>query len=216
MSDESLFREVDEEVRQEEVQRFFTRHGKLLGSLAIALVVGVAGYEGFKFWRKSTGEAASVIYHDALKKADDGKSEDAIAALKAVPAGSGFAPMAALAEAELLAKDGKASEAVAAYDAFAAKSTDPVLQNLAKLKAAYLLLDTAKPEELASRVQSFDVAKSPWRHQAREILGLASWRAGNYAEAKKYMNAIAADLATPAAMRQRTQMVLELLAAKTK
>jgi hypothetical protein len=106
----------------------------------------------------------------------------------------------------------KYKEAVAAYDALAADpSVDPSLRDLARIRAGYLLVDSVKPDELISRLGSFDRDGEVWRHAAREIFGLAAYRARDYSMADRYMNANFADPETPQDMRQRAQVMIQLL-----
>jgi hypothetical protein len=212
MSDEAIFREVDEEVRQDEAKRLWQRHGSKFTAFAAAVIAAVAAYEGYKYYTTAQSEKAAVVYFDALKKITDKKPEDALAALKAVPAGTGFATVAVLKQADVLAVQGKTDEAVAAYDAFAAApQQDPLFADVARIKAAYALVDTKSPDELQKRLSQFETDASPWRHQAREILGLSAYRIKDYAKAKGYMDALLADVKTPDDMKSRARMMVQLL-----
>ena len=212
MTDESLFREVDEEVRQEEYKKIWDRFGNVFVGIAVASVVLVAAYKGYEYYQRSQSEAAAIVYQEAVKKAADGKHEDALSALKAVKH-AGYAQLARLREAAVLADRGDVEPAVAAYDAISADaSVDPQLRDLASIRAGYLLVDTATPDQLLSRLGKFDKDGEVWRHQAREIFGLAAWRVQDYMMADRYMNAIFADPETPQAMRQRAQVMVQLIA----
>lgn len=212
MTDESLIREVDEEVRAEQYKKIWDRYGSVFTGLAVAVVLGVAAFKGWQYYEQTQSESAGVVYADALKKASDGKFDDALAALKAVHH-SGYGQLARLEEAAVIAEKGDAEKAVAAYDAIAADaSVDPLLAHLSSIRAAYLLVDTAKPEELQARVGKFDKDGETWRNQAREILGLAAWRAKDYLTADRYMNMIFSDPDAGPAMRQRAQIMVQLIA----
>ena len=64
MSDESLFREVDEEVRREQVKKLWNRYGTLLVAVSLAVIVGVAGWKGWQYWQLSRSQAAAKVYFD--------------------------------------------------------------------------------------------------------------------------------------------------------
>ena len=49
MSDESLFREVDEEVRQDQFKKLWTLYGSYFTALAVAVVLAVAGFKGWQY-----------------------------------------------------------------------------------------------------------------------------------------------------------------------
>jgi hypothetical protein len=215
VTDESLFREVDEEVRQEEYQKLWQRHRNLIIG-GVALVVAAAGgFQGWRYYSQKQAEDSAVIYFDALKKAQVDQNDDAVAALKLVQH-AGFAQLAKLEDAALLAEKGDTKGAVAAYDAYAADSSnEKVLRDLARIKASYLLIDTAtNPDEHRTRLGEFTTQTSPWRHQAREIIGLTAWRTGDIKQADLNMSEIVADPETPAAMRQRALMMQQLIAPK--
>ena len=46
MSDESLFREVDEEVRQEQYKKLWDKFGNYFVALCVIIVAAVAGVKG--------------------------------------------------------------------------------------------------------------------------------------------------------------------------
>ncbi len=211
-TDESIFREVDDEVRTEEYKKIWDRYGKYFTGVAIVAVAAVAGFQGWKYYQLKQSEDAGVIYADAVKKAADGKAENAMAAFAAVKH-VGYTQLAKLQEAKLMADKGDAEKAVAAYDAFAADPTnDPALADLARIRAGYMLVDTKSPDELLLRLGRFDKDGQVWRNQTREIFGLSAYRIKNYTTADRYMRAIYDDAEAPAAMRQRAQLMVQLIA----
>jgi hypothetical protein len=211
-TDESIFREVDEDVRTEEYKKLWNRYGKYVTALAVAAVLAVAGFQGWKYYQVKQAEDASVIYADAVKKAADGKIEDAAAAFAAVHH-EGFSQLGQLRMAQALADQGEAEKAVAAFDAFAADpKTDPALADLARIRAGYALVDTSTPDQLLLRLGRFDKDGETWRNEAREIFGLSAWRIKDFTMAQNYMDAIYKDDKAPAAMRQRAQIMIQLIA----
>jgi hypothetical protein len=211
VSDESLFREVDEDVRQEQYKKLWEKFGNYFIGLCFSVVALVAGFKGYQYYEKTKSEAAAIVYFDGLKNAQAGKAEDAVRALAAIDH-AGFKQLASLQAAIVLAEQGKTKEAVAAFDAVAADSTvDASLRDVAKIRAGYLLADTAKPDALLTRLGGFDKDGQVWRHAAREIFGIAAYRTGDYAMADRYMNANFADADTPPDMRDRAQVMIQLL-----
>jgi hypothetical protein len=212
LSDDSLFREVDEEVRQEQYKKIWDRYGNHIIAICIVVVVGVAGFKGWQYWQVKQSEEAGQAYFGALKTATGGKVDEGIQQLGAI-SHAGYKGLAELRAAALLATQGKTAEAVAAFEAVAATtSADPTLRDLAAIRAGYLQADTLSPEDLQAKLSRFDVEGSPWRNAVREITGLAAWRTKNYMLADKTMNAIVADPEAPADLRQRAQTLIGLLA----
>ena len=211
MSDESLFREVDEEVRQEQFKKLWDRYGNAVIALCFVVVAAVAGYKGWQYWQVRQSEAAALAFFQAAKLAETGKSGDALKQFESI-GHPGYGVLAHLREAAVLAAQGKAEDAVKIYDAVAADSrADGALRDLARIRAGYVLAETLKPDELTARVGSFDQPGNPWRHAAREIIGISAWRTGDLALASKTMNTILADADTPGSLRQRAQTLNQLL-----
>ncbi len=77
------------------------------------------------------------------------------------------------------------------------------MQSLAKLRAALLLVDTAPLAEMEARIGDLAATGNVWRHTARELLGLAAWRTGDYAAARKYFEQITTDQDVPQDVSRR-------------
>ncbi len=211
MSDESLFREVDEEVRQEQFKKLWARYGTFITALVVLVVLAVAGVQGWKYWQVKQSETAAAAYFDAATLAQNNKPDEALKQFAAVDH-AGYGMLARMREAGLLATQGKTAEAVKAFDAVAADgNADPAVRDLARIRAALLLADTTPPAELAKRLDGFDAAGNPWRHAAREAMAISAFQAKDYAGADKHIQAILADPETPGDMRQRARMMSDLL-----
>ena len=211
MSDESLFREVDEEVRQEQFKKLWARYGNLIMGLCFLVIAGVAGFQGWTYWKLKQAQAAGETFFSAVKLEYAGKSDEALTQFASIDH-AGYAVLARLREAGTLLGQGKTADAVKIYDAVAADaSIDGTLRDLARIRAAGALVDTVSPADIEARVKTFDAAGNPWRHTAREIVASSHWRARDYAAADKAVQAILADPEAPASLRQRAQMLSELL-----
>ncbi len=217
MSDDSFIREVDDELRSERMRDFWSRYGKIVIGVAVSIVLLTAGYRGYKFYMKSQAENAGDAFMAAVKLSNDGKYDEAIAALEKL-ANTGPKSYAALARMRMASEftgKGDTKAAIAAYDEIANNSGfDQSYRDLARLRAGLLLVDTGTLEDVQKRVA--DLAKSgvPFRHSAREALGLAAWKAGDLKEASKYFNMISVDQDAPNSMRGRANLMLDLIAGK--
>jgi hypothetical protein len=219
VSDESLFREVDEEVRQDQLKKLWDRYGNYVIALCAGVVIAVAALKGWQYWQLKSSEAAAAAFGQAITLVSDGKRGEADTAFQGI-SHAGYARIAKLRRAANLAVEGKSDEAVALYDEVAADTgADPAARDLARIRAGYLLVDTLAPAQLISRLGALDNDQSQWRGAAREIFALAAYRVGDYSMADRYANAIVADGDLPLSLRQRSQLMLglltPLLAAKT-
>lgn len=215
MSD--IFKEVDEDLRREQARKLWDRYGPYVIGLAILIVVATAGFRGWEYWQQKQAEATGDRFMAALDLASAGKHDEAIVALKAIESnGSGSYPvLAGFRVASELATTGKPEDAIKEYDAIAARGdiSDSV-KALARLRAAALLVDTASMADLDKRLGDLASTGNVWRHNARELLGLAAWRVGDYETARKYFDEISQDQEAPGDLRQRAQMMLSLITAR--
>ncbi|MCB1500329.1 MAG: tetratricopeptide repeat protein [Bauldia sp.] len=212
MSD--IFREVDEDLRHEQYKRLWDRFGIYVLGVAALIVVAVGGYKFWEWRQASQAAATGDSFLAALTLSEEGKHDEAIAALDAVAAdGSGDYPMLAIfRNAGEKEAAGDADGAVAAYDAIAARSGVPtVIADLARIRAAVILVGSQSPEELSSRIGDLTQTGNPWRFQAREILGLAAYRANDLDAARGYFDEIVKDQEASQGVRQRAQLMLALI-----
>ena len=213
MSDnnDGIFREVDDEVRQEEYKKLWDRYGRYFMAAGLFFIAAIASWEGYKYLQLKQAQDASTLYFDGLKKAADGKQDDALAVLAAVNH-PGFGQLGKLEQAAILTAKGDSDKAVAVYDAFAADAAnDPALADVARIRAGYLLADTQSPDQLLTRLGRFDKDDVLWHNEAREIFGLSAYRVKDYAMANRYFNAIAADAKSTQSQKQRAQLMLQLI-----
>jgi hypothetical protein len=212
-----IFREVDEDLRHERYKRLWDRFGTYVIAAAILIVVATAGWRLWEYWQGHQAQASGDRFIAALDLADNGDHAAAIKALEAVVAdGSGQYPLLArFRVASEKAGSGDRDGAVADFDLIANAGNAPaLLRDLARLRAALLLVDTASVADLNTRIGSLSETGNPWRHSAREILGLASWRAGDLQAARKFYEEIAADQEKPADLQSRAQFMLGLIRAR--
>lgn len=213
MSDQFI-REVDEEYRRERIIEIWRRYGTLIVVLAVALVAGVGGWRFWLHQQTQRAQAAATRFETAVQLSRDGKPEESERALAAL-VGDAPAGYRTLAQFRLAAETGRqnAESGAKAYDALAGDATyDGTLRDLARLRAAMLRLDTAPPADTERALEPLTVPSNPWRHTARELLGLAGLKRGDGEKASRWFDQIAADRETPPGLRQRLEIYTALAA----
>lgn len=216
MSD--IFQEVDEEVRREQLKKLWQRYGNYAVALCILIVAGVGAWRGYQWWELKKAGEAGTAFEQAVTLAEAGKHQEAEAAFAklATDGTAGYRVLARLRDAAELART-DSKPAVAAYDEIAAdKNAGQVFQDLAAVRAAFLLVDTAPYSELRGRLEPLTTPDRPYRHSAREILALSAWKSGDTAAARQWTDAIMNDPQTPAGTRSRAEVLSELLASSGK
>lgn len=218
MSDGGVFDEVDEELRREQLKKLWDRFGTYVIAGAVLIVAVVGGAKAWQAYQDKAAAEAGVRFEAAAQLAAAGKVDEAAKAFEAIATGgsSGYRQLALLRLAGAKAAAGKADEAVAGYDAIAKDSGgDPLLRTAARLQSALLRLDTADWTEMQNRLSDLNVDGNPWRHSARELIGMAAYKAGKSKEAEAAFQQILADPQTPQALQQRAQVMLSLLLANS-
>lgn len=209
-----IFNEIDEDLRRERFGRLWTRYGGFIIGLAVLIVVAVAGWRGYEWWKLKQDQAAGAQFEAAQKLASEGKTAEAEAAFVALEKDgtSGYRLLARFRAADERAKTDTAA-AVADYDGLAKDpSVSTLMQNVAQVRAAMLLVDTASLAEIEGRMKPLDTPEGAFRHSAREIIGLAQYKAGDYKAATETFTAILNDGQTPPGLRRRAELMRTLSA----
>lgn len=209
-----IFREVDEEVRRDRALEFWKKHGNKLVAAAIVVVAAAAGWRGYEYWQTQKAQEAGARYEQALADSKAGKSAEAeqILASLAKDSTSGYEKISRLREAGEVGKT-DAAKAVQLYDAIANDgSQTEAVRNLARLRAALLLVDTASRDDLQARLSPV-IDAGTFAANAREVLGLAALKAGDFEGAGKLFDEIVVDPKAPPALRQRADLLLAVVRA---
>lgn len=216
--DDNFIREVNEELRSDAASAIWKKYGKIIIGLAVAIIVGVAGNVGYDNWRDGQAAASGDIFLEGLTQARDGQQDDALATFKQLEeSGYGAYPvLARLRAATVLADKGDAADAIDMFNAVAADSSVPdAIRDIAKIRAGYLIVDYGTYDEASALVEVLTDTENAMRHSAREILGLAAFKAGDLTQARQWFDLIAADTATPGQIADRGQIILDLISSRT-
>lgn len=213
--DGGLFREIDEELRQEHYEKLWKKYGTHIIALAVLLVVGVAGFQGWKSYDLNRQMVAADAFTSAMRLVEGG-SLDANKALSdlAEDGTEGYAMLARFHEAALLSKNGKRGEAAALYRALSTQGgLDALYRDMATLLEAALLLDDGLGDELSQRLSGLLANTNPWRHSARELSALAAVSKGDTEGARTLLGALKEDKTAPESLRRRAEELLKGLGA---
>lgn len=217
MEDDQFIREVNQEMRQDRMEGLWKKYKWVIMGVAVLIVVVTAASRGWESYSASQSAASGDKFMAAIALSNDGKHDEAIKNLEELStSGSGQYPaLAQLRIASEVAKRGDVSEAVAAFDKIAADSSfNSTLQSVAQLRAGLLLVDSGSMEDVTKRLGDLAEGGEPFRHSAREGLGLAAWKANKLPDAYKWFQAILDDAQSTAGTRSRADVMLKLLAGK--
>lgn len=208
-----LFDEVDEEVRREQLKKLWDQYSIYIIAAAILIVAAVGGWRGYQYLEAQKAAAAGAAFDAAIELSDQNKHAEAEAAFDkiAATAPSGYRMLARLrAAAEVATGDPKAGAKL--YDEIAAdRSVGTDQQDLARIRAAALLLDSDSYSDMLQRLEAATKPDATFRHSARELLALSAWRANDTTAARQWLDMIANDGETPSGLRSRAEALQALL-----
>ncbi len=208
-----LFDEVDEEVRRDQLKKLWDQYSIYIVAGALLIIASVAGWRGYQYLEAKKAAEAGSAFDAALSLSEQNKHAEAEAAFNnlAATAPSGYRMLARLrAAAELATRDPQAGAKL--YDDISAdRSVGEAVQDLARIRAAGLLLETASYSTILQRLEFAARPDATFRHTAREVLALSAWRANDAVAARQWLDLIANDGDTPSGLRSRAEALQALL-----
>ena len=208
-----LFDEVDEEVRRDQLKKLWDRYSLYIVALAILIIAGVGGWRGYQYLEAKKAAKAGDAFNKAVELSDQNKHAEAETAFTdlAAKAPSGYRMLARFrAAAETANRDPQAAAKL--FDELAAdRSVGAEQRDLAQIRAAGLLLDTASYQNMVQRLEPSTGPGATFRHVARELLALSAWRANDVAATRQWLDMIALDGETPPSVRSRAEALQALL-----
>lgn len=218
MKSEEFIREVDEDLRRDQMKKLWLRYGSALVGLAVLVVAGTAGKVAWDHWRQQERAAEALQFaaaEDALSAARDAEAADQFAAL-AADGKTGFVALSRLKEAEAkLALKDQPGAIAALVDLSAITNDGPILRDLGVLLAAERQLDSADPAELTRTLEPLATADAPWRNQARELLALVAIRAGDLDKARQILVELSKEVGVPPSQQRRADELLQAIGGPT-
>ncbi len=212
MSD--IFREIDEELRRDNLLKLWGRYGRYIVGVAVVALAIAGGVVAWRDHQLSERRAQSARYAGALALAGAGKTAEAVTVFTAIShEGGGYAVLASFEEAALRAKSGDRKGAVAAYERIAeASGVDPAFRDLARLLAVMQGSPAADPKATIARLAPLTAPGSPWRPTAVELTATARLELGDDKGALELYKSLADDAAAPRDLRARAAEMATALA----
>lgn len=210
MSD--IFREVEEEVRRERLEQLWKKYGDYIIAGAALLVIAVAGLQLWRVYDQKQRIRASEEYSAAMQMVQSGQSAVAAVLFErlAKTAPGGYAAVARLQQADAMLSSGNRADAIAIYKQIGA-GNDPILGAIARIHAAWTIVDQAPRQEVESLLAPLTTPASAWTPMADEILAYADYREGNTNAAIGAYQSLTANKSASDGVRQRAQAMAQFL-----
>ena len=213
-TNEAFLREVDDELRRDELMAAWRRWGRLG---VVAVLVALALFGGWLWWRAHAEQTAGVE-GEQLQAAYDqitaGQGTQANASLTTL-AGSrrdGYRALAELAQADLLLQKNDAKAAAAKFAAIAADgSLGQPFRDLATIRQTTIEFDGLPPQTAIERLRPLAVPGNPWFGAAGELTAVAYLRQNRRDLAGRLFGQIARADDVPASLRQRAVQMASVM-----
>jgi hypothetical protein len=207
---ETFYREVDDELRRDQLKSYWERYGKL-AIAGVVLLLALIG--GFIWWQNQKAVKAGERAEALIGAFDDVAARNKAAATVKldglIKSGSeGHRAAALLTKADLAIESNDLKGAAAIYRQVADdKDFDPPYRDLALVRMTAVEFDTLPPQQVVDRLKGLAVAGNPWFGSAGEMVAIAYMKLNRPREAARIFAAMAKDRKLPDTLRSRaTQM----------
>lgn len=218
-NDDSFIREVNEELRSDQMKYAWTRFRPIIIAVVVLIVGGAVVTEAYRWWSRNNSSVSGDRFLAALTLAEQGKPDEALTAFQSLEKdGTGSYPvLAKMRAASVQADKGDTAGAIAAFSAVGKDAKAPqAMRDLAAMRAGWLLIDNGNYEQVSAQVQAMANPGNPLANSAREALGLAAYKAGDFKKSKEWYQQIAGDATAPRNIANRAQIMLDTIAASGK
>lgn len=212
--DQAFLREVDENLRADQLADFGRKYGKIVLGVIVAGLLVLAGVLWWKHHQETVAGEQGVTLQEAFDKlgAADVKAAAKPLADLSTSKIDGYRAAALMSQAAVLVEQQDTKGAAAKYGQVA---TDTSLaqpyRDLALVKQTMVEFDTIAPQLVVARMSPLAVKGNAFYGSAGEMLALAQLRMGKQADAGRTFGAIAKDPTVPDTIRQRAVQMAGVL-----
>jgi len=203
---ETFLREVDEELRRDQINNFVKRWGWLIAGAFVLVMAGIGGWIWWQGHRQEAvakeGETLTAAL-DSLEAGNRNAAAPKLAELQnsAVP---GYRAAALFAQANSQTAAGNAPAAIATLRGIAANQDfDEAYRQAALVRQTQLEFDSLPPQQVVQRLRPLARPGSAWLASAGEMLGVAYLKLHHPELAGPVFAAIARDHNAPDSIRTR-------------
>ena len=203
---ESFVREVDENLRRDQLRDMAKSHGKWVIAAIILLLVAVGGYLFWQDRQKQQVAEQTEVLSGAIDKIGEGNIKGASADLAPLSSASNDVVRASseLASAALALRQNDRKTALDIYKRIAADDRMPQpYRDLANVRGTMIEYDQMKPDAIIARLSPLAQPGKPFFGSAGEMVALATLARGDRNGAGQMFARIAGDRQVPESIRSR-------------
>ncbi len=207
---DSFVREVDENLRRDQMAEHAKRYGALVVGAVVLFLLAVGGYLYWQSRKQQQAAAGTEQLTVALQDIGANQMATAPARLDALRQSDaeGVKATAGLSRAALALQQGNRRLAATIYSEIAADTElARPYRDLALVRGTSLEFDSLQPDEVIARLQPLGEPGQPFFGSAGEMIGMALIAKGQRPAAAQLFAKIAADEGVPDSLRSRAVQV---------
>lgn len=213
-TDAAFLREVDEELRRDQLAKAWRSYGKVGVALVVLALLAFGGWLVWQYYQLNSageqGETLSKAYEDiggAHPEAAQGK----LTTLAQSSVG-GYRALALMSQADILLQKQDLRGAAAKFAQVATDaSVGQPFRDIALIRQTTAEFDTLKPEVVVGRLRGIAVKGNPWFGNAGELVAISYLRMNRRDLAGTLFGQIAREPDIPETMRQRAVQMAGVL-----
>lgn len=211
MSD--IFEETEEDLRAQKWVEIVKKGAPWVGAFLVAALLAALALWGWQTWQDKVSDTASETFQAAMDASAKGDTGTARAKFEDVVkhGNDTYKAMALMELAGMAVTDKKVDEAVKDFDEAAKASHDPMMSDLAQIKAVYLIMDKAPFADVQKRLTPLTGDKHPLSALAKEALAMAKIQAGDIKGARADLQVLSVSLTAPDGVKQRAGIVIDAI-----
>jgi hypothetical protein len=215
-TNDAFLREVDEELRRDELVNVWRRYGRWI---VVAVVVALAAFGGWLYWQHYQQQRAGdqgeklLATYDQLAADKTAQAAPALAEL-ATSSSPGYRAAAKFSQADVLLKKNDLKGAAAKFAEIAADTAvGQPFRDLALIRQTSAEYDSLKPQVVVERLRPLAQKGNPWFGSAGELVAIAYVQMNRPELARTLFDQISNDDGVPQSIRSRAVQMASTLGA---
>jgi hypothetical protein len=209
-SGETFLREVDENLRRDQLQDIARKYGAWIIAGVLLLLAATGGWIYWQDRQKKAAAEQSEVLAQIYTDIGAGKLTTVPQRLDAIAGNSSGALKASamLTRAAVAVEQDDRPLATAKFREIVADDDLPQpYRDLALIRSTAIEFDTIRPEQVVARLQPLTKPGNPWFGSAGELTAMALIKQGKKLEAGRLFAAVAADQQVPDSIRARSVQI---------
>ena len=210
---DDIFKEVDEELREERLTKIWKRIGPYVIGILSGTIIITSAVIGYREYDETQRQNWGVQFAEAMNLSEEGNWQESLDLYETLTEKTklGYKTLSLFQSASLYAKNGNKEKALEIYQSLENEALDENFRDLATLMLIYLQFDNADPEILEKRIEKLASKGNPWYYNAMELKGFLFAKQKNKEKQIEIFNILSKDNKAPEGVRTRANDMLAIL-----